>query len=193
MKKRALFLDRDGIICHLIKYSDGYDSPQRIEDVKLIDGIEKVIRVAKANNFLVIEASNQTGVAKGKQIQELSDAIEERVHTILQKKGVNIEAVYICQHHPQGVVPELGIICNCRKPAPGLLLKAAKEHNINLNASLVYGDKASDVQAAMAVGCRAILLLHDKDESKKVLEAKNTKADFKVKNHQEACKIISQL
>lgn len=193
MSKKALFLDRDGIICHLVKYPSGYDSAQCIEDVKLVKGIEKVIKVAKANNWLVIETSNQPCVAKGKQTQDLSDKIEARIHVLLHRAGVKVDNVYICQHHPQGVIPKLAVICDCRKPKPGLFLKAAKNHNIDLTKSLVYGDKASDTQAAIAAGCKSILLLHNEDLPEKVLEAQNTAADFKVNNHQEVCKIISKL
>lgn len=192
MSNRALFLDRDGVICHLVKYSRWFDSPQRIEDVRLVDGIENVIKAAKDKSFKVIEISNQPGVAKGKQTQKLSDAIEERVHKLLQAIDADVDEAYICNHHPQGVVTEFAIECDCRKPKPGLLIRAAKEHNIDLPSSIFYGDKASDVQASHAAGCKSIILLQDEDIPEKVLGAKKAHADFKVNTHQEAVKIISQ-
>lgn len=193
MKKRALFLDRDGVICHMVEYPTGFDSPQKVEDVKLIAGIENVIKLARSKKWTVIEISNQSGVAKGKQTPKLTSDIEAKVHSLLKESGVGIDAIYICQHHPQGVAPELAIECDCRKPKPGLLLKAVREHNIDLNSSIFYGDKASDVQARIAVGCKSMILLHDEDTPEKVLEAKNTPADFKVTSHKEACEIISKL
>lgn len=193
MSKRALFLDRDGVICHMVKYPSGFDSPQKVEDVKLIQNIEDVIKLAKSKNWKVIEISNQPGVAKGKQTPEVSADIEARVYALLGEAGVSVDAVYICNHHPQGVVPELAVECGCRKPKPGLLLRATQDHNIDLATSLLYGDKASDVQACIAAGCKSMILLHDKDTPEKVLEAKNTPADFKVTSHKEACEIISKL
>ena len=193
MSKKALFLDRDGVICHMVKYPDGFDSPQRVEDVKLVAGIEKVIQLAKNKKWRVFEISNQPGVAKGKQTQKLSDAIEAKVHELLGKADVGVDAVYICPHHPQGAVPELTIECNCRKPKPGLLLKAAQDFGIDLASSIFYGDKASDVQVSIAAGCKSMILLHTEDVPEKILEAQNAKADFKVQSHKEACDIIGEL
>lgn len=193
MKGRALFLDRDGIICHMVEYPDGFDSPQKVEDVKLVDGIENVIQLAKGKAWRVIEISNQPGVAKGKQTPQVSRAIEIKVHALLKEANVSVDASYICQHHPQGVVPELSIECDCRKPKPGLLLRAVQDHNIDLATSLFYGDKAGDVQVSIAVGCKSMILLHDEDTLEKVLEAESAPADFKVTSHKEACEIISRL
>lgn len=192
MGKRALFLDRDGLICHMVKYPSGFDNPQQVEDVRLIKGIADVIQLAKSKNWQVIQISNQPGVAKGKQTQQLAADIESRVHNLLREANVGVDATYICQHHPQGVVPQLAIECDCRKPKPGLLLQAAKEHNINLPSSIFYGDKASDVQASEAAGCKSMILLHDEDTLEKVTEAHDAPADFKVNSHQEALNIISQ-
>lgn len=191
MTERALFIDRDGVICHMIKYAEYWDSPQRVEDVKIIEGIEGVIKTAKNKGLLVIEISNQPGVAKGKQTQELSDKIEAKVHELLGSQDV--DAIYICNHHPNGVVPELTIDCDCRKPKPGLLLMAAQQHNIDLTNSIFYGDKTSDVEAGLAAGCITIILLHNEDTKEKILTSQNTHADFKVNSHEEACKVISDL
>lgn len=193
MKERALFLDRDGIITRMVKYRNGFDSPQRAEDVKLVDGVHEVIRVARDKGWKVIEISNQPGVAKGKQTQQLSDRIEAMAHTLLKQTSASIDAYYICYHHPQGVIPGLSIECDCRKPKPGLLLKAAADNNINLAMSLFYGDKASDVQAGKAAGCKTMILLHSEDTPDKVLKAQDADADFKVNSHKEAVFIISRL
>lgn len=193
MTQRALFLDRDGVICHMVNYPSGFDSPQQVEDMRLVDDIDKVVRIVKEKGWIVIEISNQPGVAKGKQTQELSDEIEQKVHTLLKEKGVDVDAIYSCNHHPQGVISELTIECDCRKPKPGLLLRAADKHNVDLPSSIFYGDKANDVQASIAAGCKSMILLHTEDTPKKVEEAKNAPADFKVKSHKEACEIISRL
>ena len=193
MKEKALFLDRDGLICHIVEYINGFDGPQKVEDVKLIEGIENVIQLAKSKKWKVIEISNQPGVAKGKQTSQLAAAIEAKVHTLLKEANVSVDATYICQHAPHGVVKKLSIECDCRKPKPGLLLKAAYDYNIDLSASIFYGDKATDVQASIAAGCKSMILLHTEDVPEKVLEAQNAPADYKARNHKEAYAIISEL
>ena len=191
--EKALFLDRDGIICHLVEYPGGFDSVQRVEDVRLVSGIEDVVQLARIKNWQVIEISNQPGVALGKQTQDLSDAIEARAHALLHEAGVSIDVAYICSHYPLGVIPELSIECDCRKPKPGMLFRAVLEHSIDLSASIFYGDKATDVQASMAACCKSMILLHNEDTPEKVLAAYNTSADFRVNSHREAYEILKDL
>jgi len=188
--QRALFLDRDGVVNHLILYKDGWDSPQKPGDVKLIYGIEKIISRANQNNILVIEISNQPGVAKGKMDQKTSDEIERRVHQLLKQKGAVINKIYICPHHPKSLISKLSINCDCRKPKPGLILNASKELDINLNKSISLGDKASDVEAAKNAGVKSIIYLHNEDESRKNKGARSAKADFKVSSIEEILKIL---
>ena len=192
MKKRALFLDRDGIIDHMVLYGYGWDSPQKPEDVKLVIGIAKIISWANKNNILTIEVSNQPGVAKGKMTQKTSDAIEERVHQLLRGKRAIIDNVYICPHHPEAVIPELKKMCDCRKPKPGLLFRAAKELKIDLTNSIMLGDKAGDVEAGKKAGCKTIIYLHKKDSVNKVEEAINAKADYKVTKMQDVMQILKK-
>ena len=187
---KALFIDRDGIINHLVKYNSGWDSPQKPQDVKLVDGIEKVIVWANKQKILVIEISNQHGVAKGKMSQKTSDNIEKRVHYLLKEKGVFIDKAYICPHHPEAVVPKLTKDCDCRKPKPGLILQAAKELGVNLSKSIFLGDNDSDVQAAKSARVKSIIYLHSENMPKKVKTAKLAKADFKVATIQETHQIL---
>lgn len=176
----ALFLDRDGVINRMIKYEYGWDSPQTPQDVKLVKGIIDTIRWVNKRKILAVEISNQPSIAKGKMPPKTSGAIENKVHQLLKRSGVHIDKAYICQHHPQGVVSELTKNCHCRKPKPGLVLRAAKDLKIDLTKSLLLGDKASDVEAGKAAGCKTILFLHQKDVPEKVREAKKIQADFKV-------------
>jgi len=192
--KKALFLDRDGVICKMVfDHELGlYDSPQRVIDVSLVPGIEKVINLIKEKGYFIIEASNQPGVAKGKITKEISDAIEARVHQLLREKGVKIDGKYICHHHPRGIVPNLTIKCNCRKPKPGLLLQAAREFNIDLEKSIFLGDNASDVEAGKNAGCRTIIYLHGGDTPEKVEKAEIVDADYKVYTIKEVILILKQ-
>jgi len=193
-KQRALFVDRDGVVIRMIKYKNGesFDSPQKTTDVKLKKGIAGVINWANQNQILVIEISNQPGVAKGKMDQSTSDAIETKTHQLLKQSKAKIDHVYICPHHPQGVVPKLTRNCDCRKPKPGLLLKASKDLNIDLSRSIFLGDSASDIEAGQKANCKTILFLHSNNIPRKIKSAKNSKPTFKVTNHQQTLSVLKR-
>lgn len=174
----------------MVRYQTGWDSPQKPEDIKLVKGIIEVVKWANEKKIPVIEISNQPGAAKGKMTREQLDAIEARVHKLLREQGVKIDYKYICLHHPKGVVPKLTMDCECRKPKPGLLLQAAKELNIDLSRSVFLGDKASDVLAGKAAGCKTVIYLHDEDVPEKVEEARNAPADYKVHSLKDVVKLI---
>jgi len=188
--KKALFLDRDGVINRLVKYGNGWDCPQTPKDVKLVERIEKIIFWVNQNKILVVEISNQPGVAKGKIDQKTSDEIERKVHQLLKENGAFVDKTYICPHHPQAVVPELKKVCDCRKPKPGLILKASEELGINLKKSIFLGDKASDVNAAKNAGVKSLIYLHNEDESNKNEEAKRAQADFRASSVNETLQIL---
>jgi histidinol-phosphate phosphatase family protein len=191
--KEALFLDRDGVVNRMVKYDYGWDSPQKLQDVRLVKDIEKIISWANQNKIPVIEVSNQPGVAKGKMTQDVSDVIEERVHRLLGEKESQINKTYICPHHPDAVIPELKIICDCRKPKPGLLIKAAGELSIDLKKSLILGDKENDVLAGKSAGCKTIIFVHNEDEDDKVADAKKVRADYSISEMSEALPILTEV
>jgi len=194
-KRGAFFIDRDGVINQMVYYkkTHQYDSPQKPQDVKLVKGTAKLVEWFNKQGILVVEISNQPGVAKGKMTQPTSDAIEARAHHLLAEKGARIDKVYICPHHPRGKVPKLTKECRCKKPKPGLLLQAAQDLNINLAKSVFLGDKASDVEAGQVVGCQTIILLHDQDLPEKVAQAKKAKADYKIKKIREVIPILKKI
>ena len=185
VKKKALFIDRDGVMIRMVKYDHGWDSAQRLEDVKLVEGVAEVIGWANKNGVLVVEISNQPGVAKGKMSQKMSSTIEDKTHKLLARRGVKIDKVYICPH--------LDGECECRKPKPGLLLQAAKEFSIDLEASVFLGDKKSDVDVGRLVGCKTIIYLHDEDIVEKVEEAKKAEVDYKTSSMEEVLEILERI
>jgi len=191
--QRVLFLDRDGVINRMVKYNYGWDSPQNPQDVALVNDIEKVISWANKKGIAVIEVSNQPGVAKGKMDQKTSGAIEKRVHRLLGDRGAFIDKVYICPHHPQAVVPQFRIDCDCRKPKPGLLIKAAEELKIDLAKSVFLGDKASDAEAGRNAGCKTIIFIYAHDTADKLQEAKRAKADYRLIQIKEAIPIVEKM
>ncbi len=182
MVKKALFLDRDGVINQMVAYpgDEPYDSPKRTQDVTLVPGIIDIIRWANDRRIPVIEITNQPGVAKGKMNQSDAVAIETQVHQLLSKHHVHTTKPYICPHHPHGVIPELTQDCQCRKPKPGLLLQAATEMKVNLSTSIFLGDSSSDVQAGVSAGCHTIIFIHQNNIPQKLETAKNAPADYKI-------------
>jgi D-glycero-D-manno-heptose 1,7-bisphosphate phosphatase len=153
---KAIFLDRDGVIS---KNTHDIDRPEKFV---LLDGAAEAIKKLNGSGFLVIVATNQPVIAKGLCTFETMEEIHEKMRRLLKEKGAHVDAIYMCPHHPEkgfpGEVPELKMICDCRKPKPGLLLRAMKEHNIDPKESWMVGDSKIDVVAGQAAGVRTILL-----------------------------------
>jgi|SRR3990167_1287410 len=188
---KALFLDRDGVMNRMVKYPSSWDSPQQPRDARLVKGIEKIISWANANGVLVLEISNQPGVAKGKMSRDTADAIEEKIHSLLKEKASIINKTYICLHHPEAIIPELKKVCVCRKPKPGLLLQAAAEFKLDLKNCVLLGDKATDIEAGKSIDCTTIMFIHHEDTKYKVKAAKLVKADYTIKSISEAVPILT--
>lgn len=192
--KKVIFLDRDGVINRVVKDINGiYDSPQTVEQVSLVKGIENVIGWANRSGIKVVEITNQPAVAKGKMLMKTADAIEKKIDSLLKEVNVRIDNKYICYHHPKGVVPVLTIDCECRKPKPGLLIQAAKELDIDLSKSVFLGDRDWDVLAGKAVGCKTVLFLFKEDSPEKIKFAVESAADYKVWSLDKALTVIKGL
>jgi D,D-heptose 1,7-bisphosphate phosphatase len=155
-RRKAVFLDRDGVINH------DTGNVCRCADFELIPGVPQAIKTINSSEYLSIVVTNQPVLAKGfctePELRELHDKME----TLLGNERSYVDAIYYCPHHPErgfeGEVPEFKMPCDCRKPEPGLLLKAASEFNVDLQASWMIGDRYSDVQAGKTAGVRTILL-----------------------------------
>jgi D,D-heptose 1,7-bisphosphate phosphatase len=157
---RAVFLDRDGVInAALYNPIEGkLDSPYSLQDFQLLPGAAQAIRWINSLGFLAVVVSNQPGVAKGKCDRAFLERLDQRLHWELGRQGAHLDAIYYCLHHPQAQVESLRLSCDCRKPKPGLLLRAARELSIDLAGSYMVGDSPADVAAGRAAGCRTILL-----------------------------------
>jgi D-glycero-D-manno-heptose 1,7-bisphosphate phosphatase len=155
-----VFVDRDGVINELVPdpLSGRPESPLRLADLRLVPGASAALeRLTNAGRPL-IGVSNQPAAAKGLvSLQEL-EAVQARVLELLAAEGVRFDAFKVCLHHPDAVVPELMGDCECRKPAPGMLLEAARELDLDPAASWMVGDTDGDVAAGRAAGCRTVLV-----------------------------------
>ena len=160
-KQKAIFLDRDGTINRYVGFL------RNIDDFELIDGVAAAIRKINEVGYLAIVVTNQPVIARGEVSFEELEEIHNKMETILGKEGAYLDAVYYCRHHPhkgyEGERSELKINCDCRKPNPGMLLKAAEDFNLDLAQSWMIGDSESDVKAGINAGCKTVLL-NNKDE-----------------------------
>jgi D-glycero-D-manno-heptose 1,7-bisphosphate phosphatase len=168
----AVFVDRDGVVNELVPdpRSGRPESPLRVADVRLVPGAAAALRGLVAADWGVIGVSNQPSAAKGLMSLTELHAIHARVLELLAAEGVRFDDFRLCLHHPEGVVPELSGNCDCRKPAPGMLLAAADELDIDLSRSWMVGDTDGDVQAGRAAGCRTILVQHPDSAHKRTAE-----------------------
>jgi D-glycero-D-manno-heptose 1,7-bisphosphate phosphatase len=146
--RRAVFLDRDGVLM----VDTGY--PSRPSEVRLLAGVGPGLRALAARGLRLVIVSNQSGIARGLLDERDLAAVHGRLLELLSLEGVELDGAYYCPHGPDDG-------CDCRKPQPGLLRRAAAELDLDLTRSYLVGDKASDVSAGAAAGCTTILLTQD--------------------------------
>lgn len=176
MGDKAVFLDRDGVICEDVNYMK-YPS-----QIKLIQGVIKAIKLLNENRFKVVIVSNQSGVARGYFTEEDVERVNLK---ILSELGDDcfIDAIYFCPHHPKIGIELYRKDCVCRKPKPGMLKHAAKDLDIDLNQSFMIGDKMDDIGAGYQAGCETILVLtgQGRDELENYNKIENTVLEKSIK------------
>jgi D-glycero-D-manno-heptose 1,7-bisphosphate phosphatase len=192
---KAVFLDRDGVINEIVYFPEiGMpDSPLNPRQFKLLPGVAEAIRIFNSLGLKVIVASNQPAIAKGKMTPELFEQIRIKMRTALEKKGARIDGEYYCLHHPQAKLVEYKVNCNCRKPKPGLILRASEDFGLELTQCYAIGDSLTDVEAGKAVGCMTFLIGNSKCDLCKLLEEKNVKPDYIVPSLLHASRIIGRM
>lgn len=149
---RALFLDRDGTLTRRYHY------PSRPEHLRLYDGIAAPLAALRAAGFRLVVVTNQSGIARGYFTESDLDHMHAYLRAELAARGVALDAIYHCPHHPDGTVAGLAVRCDCRKPAPGMALRAARDLGLDLSRSWFVGDILDDVEAGARVGCRTVLV-----------------------------------
>lgn len=161
-KQKAVFLDRDGTINKYVGFL------RNIDDFELLPGVAGAIKSINASGYLAIVITNQPVIARGEVTHRQLQEIHNKMETLLGAEGAYLDAIYFCPHHPHkgydGEIPELKIDCECRKPKPGMLVKAAEDFNIDLSQSWMVGDGENDIKAGIAAGCRTALIGSDSFE-----------------------------
>lgn len=156
--RRAAFLDRDGVI----NIDSAYLS--RWEDFQFVPGSVEAMRRLQQAGYALVVVTNQSGIARGYYSEHDYQLLTRQMRAALKAQGVTLAGVYHCPHHPAGKVPELAVDCDCRKPAPGMILQAARELQLDLAHSFLVGDKESDIRAARAAGVGRAYLVHSGQE-----------------------------
>ena len=153
MSRRAIFMDRDGTICEEVGYVN------HVSRSRLMPRSVEAIRAANEAGFAVVVATNQSGVARGLFNEDLVRSVHARLKQEVEAGGGRIDAFYYCPHHPREGQPPYRQDCDCRKPRPGMLLRAAAEHDLDLGASYMVGDSLVDLEAGVAAGSGVVHVL----------------------------------
>jgi D-glycero-D-manno-heptose 1,7-bisphosphate phosphatase len=157
---KAVFLDRDGVINELY-YDDNQgviDSPFHPDQFVLFPKVGEAINTFHKLGYLVIIISNQPGIAKKHFTEKTFESVKKKMRDELKKHNAYVDAEYYCLHHPDAKIEKYKKICDCRKPKPGMIIQAAKEHDIDLSSSWMIGDSVEDIQLGGNVGCETIFI-----------------------------------
>jgi histidinol-phosphate phosphatase family protein len=150
--KRAVFLDKDGTLVENVPYNV---DRRRIQ---LTAGAVEALLLLSGLGYELVVVSNQPGVALGRFAPGALAAVEEHLNDLFLAHGFRLTGCYWCPHHPDGIRPDYALVCMCRKPMPGLLHAAAREHDLDLERSWLIGDILNDIEAGQRAGCRTVLL-----------------------------------
>ena len=191
MMMRAVFLDRDGVI-------NEDTSPDFSENLVVLPKVTDAIKKFNDLGLMVIVVTNQPSIAKGYVSEEIVIEMHENLQKKLEKKGARMDCFYYCPHHPETHHQDIPvdrmkyrIECDCRKPKPGMILQAAKDHRIEIRSSFLVGDHDRDINAGKAAGCTTIKV--EKNGKRSFNESGDNKSDFSCRDLYEAALLIEKL
>jgi D-glycero-D-manno-heptose 1,7-bisphosphate phosphatase len=149
---KAVFIDKDGTLVE--------DIPYNIDPslITLTPGAKEALVLLKSKGFLLIVISNQSGIARGYFKEVDLEKVKNRLQEMLAPHDVQLDGIFFCPHHPDGVISNYAISCDCRKPKPGMILCAAEAFEIDLSRSWMIGDILHDVESGNRAGCKTILI-----------------------------------
>jgi D-glycero-D-manno-heptose 1,7-bisphosphate phosphatase len=182
---KAVFLDKDGTLIKNIPYNVNPDL------IELLDGSVEGLKLLHGAGFKLIVISNQSGVARGIFKESDLSGVEAKVSELFKKAGLPLSGFYYCPHHPDGRIRTYSENCMCRKPRPGMLFTAAREHNINLASSWMVGDILDDIEAGRRADCNTILI--DNGNETEWTLSPLRRPHFSASNLFEAARVITEL
>ena len=151
-QRKAVFLDKDGTLIPDVPYNVNPDL------ISLEDGVIEGLKLLKQAGYVFIVISNQAGVARGYFRMNELEKVKCKIDLLLNKEGIEIEKYYFCPHHNEGKIAQYAKACECRKPKPGMILKAAKDLEVSTEQSWMVGDILNDAEAGNRAGCKTILI-----------------------------------
>ena len=185
---KAVFLDRDGVICKEFM-------TKNVKDIKLLNKVPEAIKILKEKGFKLIVITNQPIIARGlasiKEIKNIHNQINNQINQIIKTK---IDRFYFCPHHPNAEIEKYKKSCNCRKPFSGMILQAARDLDLDLKKSWMVGDRITDIIAGRNVGCKTIMVKSPQNKDlivSSMIYDTNTKADYNTESLFEATKFIN--
>ena len=189
---RAVFLDRDGVINSLIYHQDVgiVDSPFTVAQFRVLPRVPRAIRLLNDLGLAVVIVSNQPGIAKGHFDATILAKFDRKLAATLKVSGARIDATYYCLHHPEAPVKRLRKRCSCRKPNPGMLLRAARDLGLSLTDSYMVGDGLTDIEAGSRVGCRTVFIGRWKCENCQFIHPQTLRPNLVAKDLWEAAHLI---
>jgi D-glycero-D-manno-heptose 1,7-bisphosphate phosphatase len=195
MARRAIFLDRDGVINPYVPHPEfgTVDSPATAAEFSILPCVGEALARVSQLDVLVIVVSNQPGIAKRRFTVSQLDAMTHKMNGLIRAAGGRIDSVYYCRHHPEAALPLYRKDCDCRKPKPGLLHAAIRDWNIDASASYMVGDGVGDILAGQAVGSTTLFVSSRKCYVCDELSRRNARPDFLIRNLLEAVEVIECL
>jgi D-glycero-D-manno-heptose 1,7-bisphosphate phosphatase len=149
----AVFLDRDGVLV------EDVDLLTRADQLRLLPGVPSALNVLRRAGFALVVVGNQPVVARGLVTEADIEAIHAELGKLIHAAGgPAMDRYYFCPHHPKATLPAYRADCDCRKPKPGMLLRAARELNLDLRTCFMVGDRITDIIAGVRAGCRTVLV-----------------------------------
>ena len=190
-KNKAIFLDRDGVINKPVfnPKTNEYEAPHNPKDIILFPNTIESLKELIDLKYLLFLVSNQPDHAKGKTSMENLKSVHEKIDTIFKENNIKFTEYYYCYHHPQGIIPEYSITCECRKPGNFFIKQANLKYGLDLANSWMIGDRDADVYCGQSTGTKTIMIILEQSAPM----SKKSKPDYKANNLQEAVKIIKKL
>jgi D-glycero-D-manno-heptose 1,7-bisphosphate phosphatase len=189
---KAVIFDRDGVVNELVYYPEQgiVDSPFTIGQFRLAPAVGDSLRRARKLGYKLVVVSNQPGIAKKHFSEKTLASMDRKMNRLLAKEKVKLDGTYYCLHHPDAAIAKYRVNCDCRKPKPGLLVRAAEELGLSLDRSWMVGDGLTDVLAGKKAGCRTILVGNTNSLVYRLMNEMEAEPDFQARTLPEAVKII---
>ena len=181
---KAIFIDKDGTLIHDIPYNVD------VSRITFTGGAIEALQQWKRLGYLLVIISNQSGIARDYFTEEDMEKVKDFIVARLAQHQIILNGFYYCPHYPEGINKKYAIACDCRKPLPGLILKAAEDLNIDIKSSWMIGDSLHDVEAGNRAGCRTIYI-HDANEIERLFGKLQT-PNYTTRNLKAAADFIAQ-